>query len=952
MDGPGHSGFRPSRLAERVEYWRGLLDGVPPALDLATDRVRSAEPGRPRGRHQFRVGGRLRDRLDRIALDERSSLHTVLLAAFTVLLARHTGQTDLVIGTLIEEAGGRSSESGPTDAGSFVPVRMDLSDDPSFAAAVRLTADAVHDAGEHKVPLDVLVDALWPERDPSLHPIFQVVLALRSAGTTPGAPSAGGAEPVVARPAARRGVDLHPTPEADPTGGAPPQVAEFDLALLIDEDADGLGAVLRYRTDLFDHDTMVRVAGHFGTLLAGVADDHRKAISELPLLTREEYHRQVVAYNATTKRTPGRSVAELVADRAAAVPDVVAVVDGQRSITYRELDERAGLLADELRRLGVGPEVAVAISLPRTPDLVVAMLGVLRTGGAYVPLDPDHPAERVKYMLQDSGAAVLVTMGDTGQRSAGSAACRLHRLDRHAPRRGDTRADDRPVTVVRPDNLAYVIYTSGSTGRPKGVAVSQAGLSNLVSWHLDRYQLGPGDHTGQVASIGFDASGWEIWPALVAGATIHIAGDEERLRPDRLPAWLVEQGITVTFLPTPLAEEVLRLPLPVGAPLRTLLTGGDRLRGRPHGDARYTLVNHYGPTEASVVATATPVEAAGPASRLPTIGRPIDNTRAYVLDGDLRPVPVGVIGELYLAGVGLARGYWRRPALTAERFVPDPFAAQPGGRLYRTGDLVRLGPDGELEFVRRADTQVQIRGLRVEPGEIEARLRAHPAVREAVVAVREDTPGEIRLVGYFTPVADQPTDVEALQAFLSRHLPAYMVPAVLVPLDDLPLGPNGKIDLAGLPEPGAISGGADPHGPRDAVEDVVAWIWAEVLDLRPDEIDVHRSFVALGGHSLLAHQVITRVNATFDLDLSVQTLFRAPTVAAFAAAIQTTDDGARIAAVAGLARRIGELSDEEVERLLAEQVEGQPSSASEPVAAVPEKKFVAVTEEGRADHGD
>ncbi|MCX4471584.1 non-ribosomal peptide synthetase [Micromonospora sp. NBC_01655] len=627
----------------------------------------------------------------------------------------------------------------------------------------------------------------------------------------------------------------------------------------------------------------------------------------LPVLAPEEYHRQVVEWNATEVARPVTLVHVQVAAQAAERPDAVAVTNGTRSLTYADLDADAGRLARCLREAGVVPEVAVAICLPRSIELVIAMLAVFKAGGTYVPLDPEHPDARLEYMLTDCGAPVLITTDDVRARLSVPECVRVLRPD--------ARGIDPVDAPVDPGNLAYVIYTSGSTGRPKGVAVAHAGLANLVAWHLDSYRIGDTDRVGQCAAVGFDASVWEIWPALAAGATLHIAGDDERLRPDLLLNWLADNRITVTFLPTPLAAEVVKLPSPPGLVLRALLTGGDRLGERPRSDTGYELINHYGPTEASVVTTAGVVPWRTGSWRAPSIGRPIDNVRTYILDHALRPVAIGVSGELHIAGTSLARGYVDSPGLTAERFVPDPFATRPGERMYRTGDLARYRPDGAIEFVGRIDSQVSIRGVRIETGEIEARLREHLAVAEAVVAARVDERENTYLVGYVTPATGGAIDVDAVREHLVNHLPGQMVPAVLVPLRRFPVTSNGKIDVGNLPVP--ESSGVET--PRDPLEDLVAAIWALVLDLpEPGQIDVHANFLTLGGHSLRAHQVIARVNATFDIDLSARALFGAPTIASFADVVRHAGTPGRIETVTRLARQVDEMSDDEIERLLAE----------------------------------
>jgi amino acid adenylation domain-containing protein len=503
-------------------------------------------------------------------------------------------------------------------------------------------------------------------------------------------------------------------------------------------------------------------------------------------------------------------------------------------------------------------------------------LAVLKAGGAYLPIDPAYPAERVSYILGDAGTPILLT---TSSILAGVGAVLLPPvqvilLDREVA----VDESEEPLHVeTDPDGLAYVIYTSGSTGAPKGTELSHRGLSNLVAWHVRTYGLTAADRASLVAGPGFDASVWETWPPLTAGASLHAPPPDVVLSPPSLLAWMAERGITVAFLPTPMAERVLSEPVPADLSLRTLLTGGDRLSLRPAPDLPFVLVNHYGPTESTVVATSGGVSPAG--YRAPHIGSPIANVRVHLLDRGLGPVPPGVPGQLCVAGPGLARGYRGRPGLTADRFVPDPLGG-PGERLYLTGDLARRLPDGEIEFLERLDQQVKIRGYRIELGEIEAVLTAHPEVETAVVLARDDMPGDRRLVAYFVPAPEQAPDVAELRGFLGLRLPPYMIPAAFVLLPALPLTANGKVDRRALPVPGLSLGAAEPIPPRTPLEREVANVWREVLGV--ERVGVEDNFWELGGHSLLATKVLSRLCDSVGLDLPLQALFEAPTLAGFA----------------------------------------------------------------------
>jgi amino acid adenylation domain-containing protein len=596
-------------------------------------------------------------------------------------------------------------------------------------------------------------------------------------------------------------------------------------------------------------------------------------------------------------------VPELVAARAAQTPAKVAISVPDRVLTYGELDAAANRLAHFLQARGVGPEVRVGLCLERSAALVIGALAVLKAGGAYLPLDPAAPAERLAFMLRDAAVPVLLT----DARLAAILPRGLWEtvaLDADAARIARESAAV-PVSHATAANLAYVIYTSGSTGQPKGVEIEHDALLNLIEWHQAAFALTAADRTTQVASPAFDAAVWELWPALAAGATILLPDEATRVAPLALRDWLVAERITVSFLPTPLAERVLALDWPQATAMRFLLTGGDALHHRPSPALPFTLVNNYGPSENTVVATSAPVAVVG--EEPPPIGWPIANTVAHVLDEALQPVAAGEVGELWIGGRSLARGYLGRPELTAERFIADPFAAAPGARLYRTGDLVRLLPDGQLAFLGRGDDQVKIRGYRIELGEIIAALNACPGVTESLVVAREDTPGNKRLVAYIIPAPDAALSADTLREALAARLPDYMVPVAFVRLDAFPLTTNGKIDRRALPLPDAdnTTWEADYIAPRTPTEEGVAAIVAALVGM--ERVGVDEDFFLLGGHSLLGTQVIARIRDTFGIDLPLRAIFEAPTVAELAAEI----DDRLLASLAGL-------SDADLAALLAE----------------------------------
>jgi amino acid adenylation domain-containing protein len=574
------------------------------------------------------------------------------------------------------------------------------------------------------------------------------------------------------------------------------------------------------------------------------------------------------------------SVVELVAAQCEAAAGI-AVGGREHGLSYGALDERADRLAGQLVALGAGRERVVALVLPRSADLVVAALAALRTGAAYAPLDPAAPTDRLASMLEDARPVVVVTHPTLAARLPGGAWTVVH-SDADA---GRARALPVPHERFRPDDLAYVIYTSGSTGRPKGVELTHGGLLNLVRWHQERFALTPADRAPLMANPGFDASVWEMWPYLATGASLHVPDDSTRIDAEALRDWLIATGITVAFVATPLAERLLMLPWPAAAPLRALLTGADTLHYRPRPGLPFTLVNNYGPTECTVVATSGTVRPASAADDLPSIGWPIAGTCVHVLDERRRPVEAGVEGELYVGGAGVARGYRNQAALTAERFVIDASCPE-GRRLYRTGDRVRARPDGSLAFLGRMDDQVKVRGHRIELDEIVAVLDSHPGVQASAVTIWPGPDGEPRLVGYLVSAPGEALTTAGLRATLRSRLPDYMLPTAFIPLEALPLTMSGKVDRARLPAPETTAALRDVElvAPRTAVEARLAVLVAELLGLA--SVGVTDNIFLLGGHSLLGTQLIVRIRDAFDVDLPLRTIFDRPSVEELAAEVE------------------------------------------------------------------
>lgn len=857
--------FMQGPVAEnQLAYWKKKLSNAPSLLSLLTDFPRP--PVASFRGHSLRL--ELPAPLSRLIREfSRSSDRTLFMtmfAAFVALLRRYTNQEDFCIGTGLANRRLKETEGLLGMIINTVALRADLSGDPSFEELLHRVREVTVGAyANQDLPFDRVIEAIQPARSLSYSPLFQVAFSFHDA-------------PLVE-------VDL-PELNINIKEAIGNESAKFDLNVIVipeggqqyrrqwDEDESGMILIWEYNTDLFRADTIARLFTHYQNLLAEAVSDPSRRVSEYSVLTDLEEHQLLRELNETGRTyQPARCVLELFAEIAARTPEAVAVADEKQQWTYAELDQRSNALAHRLRALGIGPESRVAVLLERSCEFVLAMLAAMKAGAAYVPLDPQHPAERILFILRDVGAAAVVSVDHLAKDIAGTDA-QIILLD--GQNAGAEPATPLPLEITN-DNLAYVIYTSGSTGTPKGVAVTHSGLMNLVRWHHETYGVRAADRASQVAGQSFDASTWEVWPYVTAGASLHVAPAAVVKTPELLVSWLVQNKISISFLPTPLAEAVLAESWPETCALRCLLTGGDRLHAVTPKNFPFVLANHYGPTEYSVVATSSTVNT----ESTPPIGRPIANTELYVLDRTLKPVPIGVEGELYLSGAGLARGYWQQPSLTAERFLPNPFSRNKGARLYRTGDLVRYLPNGELEFRGRIDGQVKVRGYRIELGEIETVLRRHPRVREAVVQLNECSRAEAGLVGYvvFSEVNGNGA-VTDLTGYLRERLPEYMVPSEFVVLPELPTNSSGKIDRNALPDPVALTASRPAFvAPRNENEAVVAKIWAEVLGV--NRVGVEDNFFTLGGHSLLATRILSRVNNALQVEIPLDSLFRGGTVA-------------------------------------------------------------------------
>jgi amino acid adenylation domain-containing protein len=846
-------------LEAQAEYWTRTLAGVPELLELPTDHARPAKQDFAGARVNVELDEALTGALWTLSQRHGTTLFMTLLAGWAAVLARLSGQDDVVIGTPSANRG-RSEIEGLI--GFFVntlPVRVDLSGAPSVAEALgRVKARALEAQQNQDIPFEQVVELVQPARSLAHTPLFQVMFAWQNA--LEGSPELPGLALDALDPAG--------------SGGSPPQVsAKFDLTLTLREDDGRIEGVVEYATALFERETVERYAGYLRRVLEEMVADDVKPLEGLDLLSAAERRTVVEEWNETDAAFPaGACVHELFEAQVERTPGAVAVRFEEEALTYAELNARANRLAHHLRGLGVGPDARVGVCVERGPEMVVSVLAVLKAGGAYLPLDPAYPADRLRYMLEDSAPAALVTQSSLAGTFAGLD-IPVVQLDASAPAWAQGPETNPACAGLTPDHLAYVIYTSGSTGRPKGVMVEHRSLVNHTAWQAAAFGIGARDTVLQRTSISFDASVWELWTPLATGARMLLLSSAAARDPEAIGRAVEEGGVTVAqFVPTLLQAVLGALPSGGSLPCRTLFCGGEPLSAALVEEARAAgvgqVVNLYGPTEATIDSTWHPCAAGdGPA---PAIGRPIANARIYVLDARGAPAPVGVAGELYVGGAGVARGYLGRARLTAERFVPDPFSVEGGARMYRTGDLGRWRADGTLEFLGRTDFQVKIRGFRIEPGEIEAALRSHPAVRDALVMAREDAPGDRRLAAYY--LADEPVALEALRPHLAERLPEHMVPAAYVWMERLPLTPNGKLDRGALPAPGSDAFATRGYeAPSGRVEETVAAIWADLLGV--ERVGRHDDFFQLGGNSLLAIRLVFRIRREMDVEISVADVF-------------------------------------------------------------------------------
>lgn len=891
-------------LEEHLSYWKKQFEGVPTLLKLPTDRPRPAMQNYRGETYTLHFSRELHEGLKDLSQREGVTMFMLLVAALQTLLYRYSGQDDIVVGSYLANRNRAETEKLIGYFVSTLALRTDLSGNPTFRELLAQVREVALGAYAHQeLPFEKLLEEIQPERSLSHAPLFQVGLNFGNISTPDDVELPG---LTISRVKRNKGVVLGSS--------------QLDLTLDIHGLERGMYASMLYDTTLFDEATIARMMEHFRVLLEGIVAHPEQRLAELPLLTASERHRLLNEWNGTqADAAPEVCVHQLFEAQAARTPDATALIFGNEGLTYRELNERANQLAHHLRKSGVKPEVRVGVCMTRSINLLVSILGILKAGGAYVPLDPTYPQERLELMMRSSQSPLLLTVRKDwrGQEEQNFKVICLDTAWAEIAQE----STENPQSGVLPENPAYVIYTSGSTSQPKGVVIEHRSLVSYTETARDKFALTSSDRVLQFASISFDTSAEEIYPCLTSGGTLVLRTDAML---NSIPAFLrscAENRITVLDLPTAywheltnvLGEDGLALP----ASIRLVIIGGERAlperlqTWQALVSQNVRLVNTYGPTETTIVATICELSEITETAQLlreVSIGGAIRNVQTYVLDRSLRPVPIGVPGELYIGGSGLARGYLESPELTAERFIPNPFSQTPGARLYATGDQVSYCADGNLDFHGRIDSQVKVRGFRIDLGEIETVLAQYPGLRQAAVIARQDAPGDTRLVAYAVAGERKALTADELRSFLSKKLPGHMIPSGFVMLDELPLTPNGKIDRRKLLASTETSVREVPFvAPGSPIEEMLADIWSSVLKVQ--EVGVNDSFFSLGGHSLLATQVVYQLHKALNINLPLRSIFEEPTIAGLALVIEEI-----------LLEEIERLSDEEAD-LLAFDVE-------------------------------
>ena len=846
--------FEAGNLEKQLSYWKKQLAGIPAALEFPTDRSRSRGQTFQGKAYRFSFSPEFSQNLNKFSRSHGVTLFMTLLAGFQALLARYSGQEDIVIGSPIANRNRAEIEELIGLFANTLVLRAKLADDPTFREILSQAKETALGAFAHQdMPFERLVEELNPERSLNQNPLFQVVFSLQN---------------VPKLEFELAGLELKFIDRGQTS-------AKFDLSLFLTEGPEGIYGRVEYNTDLFNPSTIERMIGHYRVLLGAAVTNPELKLAQLPLLTPAERQQVLVDWNATDAEIPRQPVHELVEAQVHRTPDAVAVVHGERELTYGELNAGADQLAQHLQVFGVEAGDRVAILLERSIALVVAELAVLKCGAAYVPVDPAFPAERKAFMITDCGARVLLSTRSM-EVPQSRAATRIHMEDIPL----NAVAKGRLKVAVEPESTAYVMYTSGSTGQPKGVLVPHRAISRLVL-NNGYARFEPTDRVAFASNPAFDATTLEVWAPLLNGGRIVVLDQSTILDPAAFGRALIRNRVTVLWLTVGLFNEYADVLSNEFRSLRYLMTGGDALDPKViarvlHRSPPQHLLNGYGPTETTTFATTHEIHEVPENARSIPIGRPIGNTRIYIFDRHRQPVPIGVTGELYIAGTGVAQGYLNRLDLTAERFVEDPFANEPGARMYKTGDLGRWLDDGTIEFLGRNDFQIKLRGYRIELGEIEAAIKKHPSVQDCVVIVREEAPGNKRLTAYFILKPKHIGDALDLRVWVKGSLPDYMVPAAFVELDKFPLSSNGKIDRKALPKPELSAASSTVVPPRDELEAKLLKIWQKILKL--DTFGVTDNFFDLGGHSLTAVRLMSEIKNQTGQEIPLAALFQGATV--------------------------------------------------------------------------
>jgi len=888
-------------LEDHLNYWKRQLNGVPAALELPTDYSRPPRLSACGAVEKFILPEWLSEKVKQLSLEQGTTLFMTLLAAFKVLLSRYSGQKDIVVGCA---TAGRDRAELEGLIGVFVntlAMRTNFSDDPTFCQLLSRVKEVCLGAYAHQgLPFERLVAELQPERRSNYSPIFQVMFSLHSSH----------------QQREQQGADWNGLSVSGFSGKA--EKSMFDLSFRIIEAPQTLAATIEYSTDLFEAETIKRMARHFRVLLASIVSHPEVPISTLSILSEAESRELLKEWNDTrTEYATESLIHEMFEQQAARTPESIALVYEQERISYRELNERANRLGHYLRQQGVGPESVVGILLERSPEMVLALLATLKAGGAYLPLEPGYPEERLRLMLADAGTRVLLTTTELANKIGSDDAGQLQviKLDSVGPELAQQSAANVPPQATA-DNLAYVIYTSGSTGTPKAAMNTHDAIRNRLLWMQQAYPLTSDDCVLQKTPYSFDVSVWEFFWPLMYGARLAVARPEGHKDAEYLREVIAAERVTTLhFVPSMLRVFLQQGDFDRCRTVRQVICSGEALsreliEGFFEQLSWARLHNLYGPTEAAVDVSFWDCSTSISASGLVPIGRPIANTQLYILDEQLEPVGIRAPGELYIGGVGVGRGYWRRPDLTAERFIPDPHGDNAGARLYRTGDRARYRPDGNIEFLGRVDYQIKLRGQRIEPGEIEVALAGHPLIKDAAVIAREDSPGDKRLVAYIIPAAAD-LDIAAVRSFLGTCLPDYMVPAAFVTLDSFPLSPTGKLDRKAFaaPDNARANLSADFVAPRSSLEQELADIWTGLLGVK--QIGIYDNFFELGGHSLLLTQLATRIRDTFGVEVPMRILFDAPTIEGISISISSQLMESEDADLAALLAEMGEMIPQE-----------------------------------------